>query len=106
MSEALGPVYWEHQTEHPFLGQRLATDERASETTIASIEKEARAMLVRAHESATAILSSRRLKLVQLVDALLERETLEASDLADLFGDSRTERIEAPGAPTEAAAWA
>jgi ATP-dependent Zn protease len=26
MSKALGAVYYEHRDEHPFLGQRIATD--------------------------------------------------------------------------------
>ena len=28
MSERLGPVYYDHEAEHPFLGQRIGTDER------------------------------------------------------------------------------
>jgi hypothetical protein len=26
MSKTLGPTYYEHDVEHPFLGQRIATD--------------------------------------------------------------------------------
>src|SRR5262249_18016367 len=48
MSERLGPVYYDSDAEHPFLGQRVAVDGGASAATSAAIEEEARKILTRA----------------------------------------------------------
>ena len=45
MSEHVGPVYHEHHSEHPFLGQTLATDSGISDATVHTIENEARRIL-------------------------------------------------------------
>jgi len=42
MSPKLGPVYYDHDAEHAFLGQRIATETGTSPGTIAVIEGEAR----------------------------------------------------------------
>ena len=60
MSERLGPVYYEHEAEHPFLGQRIGTESGTSSSTITVIEEEARRVLGRALEEASAMLTQRR----------------------------------------------
>src|SRR5688572_11469993 len=42
MSDRVGPVFHEHKTEHPFLGQMLATEGGTSDATIHVIEQETR----------------------------------------------------------------
>jgi cell division protease FtsH len=86
MSKKLGPVYYEHESEHPFLGQRIATDGGASEATISAIETEARAVLEVALSSATRSIEKNRERLDRLVETLMDRETLEEAALADLLG--------------------
>lgn len=86
MSERLGPVYYEHGAEHPFLGRRLATDSGTSDATIHVIEEETRQVLLDAVSAATNQLQARREVLERLVNALLEHETLEAQDLTALLG--------------------
>ena len=48
MSERLGPVYYDHDAEHPFLGMRVATEGGTSPATTNAIEEEARRLLRRA----------------------------------------------------------
>jgi cell division protease FtsH len=81
MSDRLGPIYHEHRTEHPFLGQRIATEGGTSDATVHAIEIEARVLLSRALEAAAAIIRERRVDLDRLVEALLEKETLEGDEL-------------------------
>jgi cell division protease FtsH len=81
MSERLGPMYHEHQAEHPFLGARIATNGGTSDRTINEIELEARRLLSEASSDATATLRAHRDALARLTDALLERETLETDEL-------------------------
>jgi cell division protease FtsH len=85
MSETLGPVYYDHEEEHPFLGQRMGTASGTSSTTIAVIEEEGRRILRRALDEATAMLVARRAELDRLVAALLERESLERNELAQIL---------------------
>jgi cell division protease FtsH len=89
MSKKLGAVYYEHESEHPFLGQRIATDTGASEATISAIETEARTILGSALSGAMACIERNRAKLDRLAETLMDRETLEEAALADLLG-SRT----------------
>jgi cell division protease FtsH len=86
MSERLGPVYYDHDAEHPFLGQRMGTESGTSPSTIAVIEEEARRILTRAMEEAATMLTVRRAELDRLIAALLEHETLERDDLAGILG--------------------
>jgi cell division protease FtsH len=81
MSERLGPVYYEHRVEHPFLGQRLATDGGLSDSTVHLIEEETRRMLGDALVDATGVITNQRRALERLVDALLARETLERNEI-------------------------
>jgi len=86
MSERLGPVYYDHEEEHPFLGQRLGMAGGTSPATITAIEEEARQILGRALGEASQMLEQRRGDLERLVAALLEHESLERDDLARILG--------------------
>jgi cell division protease FtsH len=76
MSERIGPVFHEHKTEHPFLGQMLATEKGTSDATVHLIEAETGRLLREALESALETLRERRAGLDRLVERLMERESL------------------------------
>jgi len=86
MSQRVGPVFHEQRVEHPFLGQRLATEVALSDETAHEIEQEARRILSEAVEAAKRIVGDKRATLERLVNALLEHETLEGTDLERLLG--------------------
>jgi cell division protease FtsH len=81
MSPRVGPVFHEQRLEHPFLGQRLATESGVSDTTANVIEEEARRVLSEALDEAKESIAAQGDALDRLVEALLEHETLERTDL-------------------------
>ncbi len=96
MSEKVGPVFHEHKVEHPFLGQRLATDSGTSDETVRQIEDEVRALLVNAQRDAERQVVEHRAALDRLVEALMEKETLELEALRALLGPSLKDQRDAP----------
>ncbi len=88
MSESVGPVFHEHRTEHPFLGQRMATDGGTSDATVHAIEQEARRILLLSVKEADDIIRKHQDALEALRDYLLDKETIERADLATLLGPS------------------
>jgi cell division protease FtsH len=96
MSEKVGPVFHEHKVEHPFLGQRLATDGGTSDVTVRQIEDEVRQLIVNAQREAERRVKDHRVELDGLVDALLTRETLEPDALEKLLGPSLGSEREVP----------
>jgi cell division protease FtsH len=90
MSDNIGPVYHEHRTEHPFLGQVLATEGGTSDATIHKIEEETRRILADALEGSLGTLKKHRGELDALGLHLIEHETVEKDELLRLLG---------PGAP-------
>ncbi|HEX4447268.1 MAG TPA: ATP-dependent zinc metalloprotease FtsH [Polyangiaceae bacterium] len=101
MSERLGPVFHEHRTSHPFLGQQLALEGSTSDATVHAIEQETRRMLSEALAATRKLLTANRGALDALVRALLDHETLERDDLDRYLhggGASNGAEVSVPGA--------
>jgi cell division protease FtsH len=96
MSERVGPVFHEHRSEHPFLGQTLATDGGTSDATVHVIEQETRELLLAAVASATRLIEQHRTDLQRLVGALIEHESVEKDQLLRLLGPPLTSSHAAP----------
>jgi cell division protease FtsH len=94
MSDALGPVYYEHQEAHAFLGNRIATGSGPSDATVHAIEREARAVLDHARRQADALVQAHRDALERLIGRLLEEETLERAALTTLLGPRPTATLD------------
>jgi cell division protease FtsH len=86
MSDAIGPVYHEHRTEHPFLGQMLATEGGTSDATVHQIEEETRRILHAAQQTAEATVKERRSEMDALVSYLIEHESVDKTELSRLLG--------------------
>jgi cell division protease FtsH len=100
MSDELGPVYFEHQEEHVFLGQRIAGDRGTSDATVHAIEREVRRLLGEARARAGETIERHRQAYDRLVAALLERETLEHPELVALLGERAEAAEVVPVEPT------
>src|SRR5690606_3628135 len=90
MSDRLGPVYHDHKSEHPFLGQRMATESGTSDATVHVIEEEIRGLVVQAQQEAEALIEEHRGAFDALVARLLENETVERSEIIELLGPGRS----------------
>jgi cell division protease FtsH len=93
MSDALGPIHFDVQEEHAFLGARIA-EGGTSDATVHTIESEARKLLAQALDAASATIAEHRERLDRLVVNLLANETLERDALDAVLGA----RAETPGA--------
>ncbi|MGI6038085.1 MAG: ATP-dependent zinc metalloprotease FtsH [Limnochordia bacterium] len=81
MSETLGPLtFGRQQEEQVFLGRDISRDRNYSEEVAAAIDREVRALVEGAHQRARELLEKHRDKLDRVVQALIERETLDRDD--------------------------
>src|SRR5690606_1709278 len=81
MSERLGPLtFGRPSAEHVFLGRDIARDRNYSEEVASAIDEEVRALVEGAHQRARAILEEHWEELERVVQALLEKETLNRDE--------------------------
>ena len=89
MSERLGSVAYERDPHNYLTGPELPMPQRAegyAEETAATIDNEVRAIVQSAMERALGILREKRDVLERSARKLLEKETLDEKDLAELIG--------------------
>ena len=85
MSEAIGPVSFDDDSGDVFLGRDFVTRKNYSEKTAEQIDEEVKRLLTRLYGEAKDLLAGNRPVLDRIAEALLERETLETSDLKRLL---------------------
>ncbi|MEB2310412.1 MAG: ATP-dependent zinc metalloprotease FtsH [Sorangiineae bacterium] len=90
MSPKVGPVFHEHRTEHPFLGQMIATEGGTSDATVHLIEEETRRILGGSAAEANRLITEHRAALDRLVAVLMDKESIEDAELVELLGPSVT----------------
>ena len=84
MSE-LGPVTYGKKEEAIFLGREFAQHQDFSESTAVEIDKEVRRILDKAYKAAHEIISSNKGSLDRIARKLLERETLDGSEVNQIL---------------------
>ncbi len=86
MSEAVGPIYLGTGEEHVFLGREITQDKSYSDSTAQKIDAAVREIVENAQRQAIRINEEYRDKLDALVEALLEKETLDGPEVTAIFG--------------------
>ena len=81
MSEAMGPLTFGKKEEQIFLGREIAQHQDYSEDTAVRIDQEIRRIISNNYEKAKALLTERKTTLLQIADALLAREVLDAEEV-------------------------
>jgi cell division protease FtsH len=86
MSDALGPIKFGQADREVFLGRDFGHQANYSDEIATRIDAEIRSLVDTAHIEARAILEAHRATLDVLADRLIEKETLEPADLAEVLG--------------------
>ncbi len=102
MTERLGAIKLGDNNSEPFLGRDLGHTRNYSEDVAAVVDEETKKLLSTAHQEAFDILVENRDVLDSLVTALLEKETLDKAEIADVFAPlrRRSERPAWTGSPS------
>ncbi|MBF0414175.1 MAG: ATP-dependent zinc metalloprotease FtsH [Magnetococcales bacterium] len=96
MSDVLGPMIYGDKEEEIFLGREITQHKSVSEETARMIDKEIRAIIDRNYDRARTILVEKRQVLDHMAKALLERETLDAEEVAHLVAGMAIEEALKP----------
>jgi len=89
MSDKIGMVNVSDHEEHMFLGRDLFKGREVSEQTAREIDEEIRQIIDQCYTRAKDILTQKRDKLVALAEALLEYETLDATELTEIIATGK-----------------
>jgi len=102
MTERLGAIKFGEGNAEPFLGRDIGHTRNYSEDVAAMIDDETKKFIAVAHQEAFDILEENRDVLDALVLALLDKETLDKSEVAEIFTAlrRRPERPAWTGSPT------
>jgi cell division protease FtsH len=84
MSNAMGPLTFGKKEEQIFLGREIAQHQDYSEDTALRIDQEVKRFVTDNYARAQAILTEHRQRILDMADALLARETLDAEQVRRL----------------------
>ncbi|HET9481526.1 MAG TPA: ATP-dependent zinc metalloprotease FtsH [Candidatus Polarisedimenticolia bacterium] len=105
MSSNMGPLTFGKKEEQIFLGKELAQHKDYSESTAIMIDREVKRIITEGYERAKQIVLNNKEPLQRIAEALLEREVLDAEEVARLVRGEELEPFVAltPARPTREA---
>jgi cell division protease FtsH len=95
MTEAIGAIKLGADSSQPFVGREYGHQRDYSESVAATVDAEIRKLIENAHQEAFDILVANRETLDAMVVVLLEKETLNKEEIAEIFSNV----IDWPGRP-------
>ena len=87
MSDRLGPLAYGKPEGEVFLGRDYTRGNELSDDVASAIDEEIRKLITQAHEEARQILVTHRVALDRIADALIDRESLDGAEVAEIFHD-------------------
>ncbi len=87
MSDRLGPMKYGHAAGEVFLGRDYSRQPDYSDEVASYIDSEVRKLISQAHDEAQQILTAHEDSLHRIAAELIEKETLDAGEVAALFHD-------------------
>ena len=91
MSDKLGPLSFGKRDELVFLGREIGEQRNYSDEIAKQIDEEVRAIIDKAYERATEVLTTHRDRLVALAEKLVAEETVDAEGVRDAVHGPATE---------------
>jgi cell division protease FtsH len=85
MSDVLGPITLGQREHEVFLGRDISHTPNYSDRVAFEIDSEVRRLIDEAHDEALELLKKNRKKLEALAEALIERETLDKDEVAEIL---------------------
>jgi cell division protease FtsH len=103
MSEKLGPRTFGRKEEMIFLGREISEQRDYSEKVAEEIDEEVRRLIDKGYHTAKQVLTEHRDKLEEVVQTILEQETIEGDDLKNLLEApvGQTPKREPPAPPAQ-----
>jgi cell division protease FtsH len=92
MSDKLGPVTFGKKVEQIFLGREISQHKDYSEKTAVDIDEEVKRIVLDAYETAKNLLTENRDLLEMLAKNLLEKETIDGSEIDALIQEAESKR--------------
>ncbi len=89
MSDKLGPVYYEGNEEHVFLGKEIAGEKHFSEQTAAAIDEEIKRIISEQEASIKKLLEENKEALERLSKELIEKETMSVAQVQDILKETQ-----------------
>jgi cell division protease FtsH len=107
MSDSLGPMVYAENDGEVFLGRSITTHKNVSEATLQKVDAEIRRIIDQQYAVAYKLIDENRDKVEAMTKALLEWETIDADQIADIMAGKppRSPKVSAsssvpPSAPT------
>jgi len=104
MSDSMGPLTFGKKEEQIFLGREIAQHQDYSEDTALKIDHEVKRFVTEAYSRAQTILSEYQPQLVEMSEALLQRETLDAEQVRRIVAGEALDEIATSTPPATPAA--
>ncbi|MGL4366802.1 MAG: ATP-dependent zinc metalloprotease FtsH [Brevinemataceae bacterium] len=86
MSDLLGPIQYGESDGPVFLAKDISTRKTYSEITHEQIDSEIKRIVTDAYKKAVSLLESKKDKLIELAEILLEQETLSSDQVTEILG--------------------
>jgi cell division protease FtsH len=87
MSDKLGPLQYGHPEGEVFLGRDYSRSNDMSNDVASAVDEEIRFLITQAHDEAREILTTHDDALHRIAEVLMDKETVDANDLAEIFYD-------------------
>ncbi len=87
MSDKLGPLQYGRPEGEVFLGRDYAKNQDLSNEVASAVDEEIRFLIMQAHEEAREILTVHEAALHRIAEALMERESVGAKEVIEIFHD-------------------
>ncbi|PLV59294.1 ATP-dependent zinc metalloprotease FtsH [Thermotoga sp. KOL6] len=94
MSEELGPLAWGKEEQEVFLGKEITRLRNYSEEVASKIDEEVKKIVTNCYERAKEIIRKYRKQLDNIVEILLEKETIEGEELRKILSEELEKVVE------------